>query len=664
MRVRAGIRRSCCDVSFAGFLIACASSRTTALPRDRGDRLDVAHRGAVGGDHDDRRRRPRPRSRRATARFAPWCTTTRSVGREPRRLGGPVADDRGRRDHQRRAVAGAGEQVREHRRRLAEAHVEGEAAAEAGRVEEAEPRERLGLVAAELADEARRARRPARRETFAAAASRSAAQPPPSTEMPPASGEPSRPSARRSISAPESCVVVARSASASAAAFEVGLVDRDPPAAGADQRPRFLGQPRDVGRGELDVVEHRRPADVRRAGWRRRPISDASSTKHAQRRRRLARRQLGHAHVEARRRRAAARSSAISSHASSWLRTTWPRRVPPGRSSAGSMRSRRAISSSRSRRFGLAVDDRLLDRDQRALGAGREHREVPRVAVVGRVELHDQRARARSVTERAQRSSRVDELAGDAHRRVERAAVEAGEERLGDVVGGAHVRRRRGHLDPARAVAADRVDHAGERRAGQRPRVDARIERAARCPASRRPCASSRSASTSAGVQRTENEPLGAARGAAAPPALAQQRHHRAPRGELDRPDRDPAQPADARADRRRPDRRRPRRASPAPRRPESRTRRRAAPPRQRDRGVRIHPDVGAPAAASIAMTVVAVDGGVARPPPQATTRPGSHDTCSWSAPGSAAGSSRSRADPDRRLGAHGRGLAAVLGRR
>ena len=36
---------------------------------------------------------------------------------------------------------------------------------------------------------------------------------------------------------------------------------------------------------------------------------------------------------------------------------------------------------------------------------------------------------------------------------------------------------------------------------------------------------------------------------AAAPRALAQERHHRAARGELDRPDRDPTQPADALAD-------------------------------------------------------------------------------------------------------------------
>jgi hypothetical protein len=77
-------------------------------------------------------------------------------GCEASGLGRPVPDDGGRRDHERGPVAHAREEVGQHRRRLAEPHVEREAAAEAGRVEEAEPRERLGLVTAEDADEARR----------------------------------------------------------------------------------------------------------------------------------------------------------------------------------------------------------------------------------------------------------------------------------------------------------------------------------------------------------------------------------------------------------------------------------------------------------------------------------------------------------------------------
>ena len=44
--------------------------------------------------------------------------------------------------------------------------------------------------------------------------------------------------------------------------LQVGLVDRDPAPAGADQRARLLGELADLGRGQLDVVEHRRPAHV------------------------------------------------------------------------------------------------------------------------------------------------------------------------------------------------------------------------------------------------------------------------------------------------------------------------------------------------------------------------------------------------------------------
>ena len=72
---------------------------------------------------------------------------------EARRLGRPVADDRRRRDHERRSGRRGTGEVGEHRRGLAEAHVEGEAAAEVGALEEPDPRQGLGLVAAQLAGE-------------------------------------------------------------------------------------------------------------------------------------------------------------------------------------------------------------------------------------------------------------------------------------------------------------------------------------------------------------------------------------------------------------------------------------------------------------------------------------------------------------------------------
>ena len=142
------------------------------------------------------------------ARPAPWCTIDAQLGREPLRLGRPVADDGRRRDHQRGTASARVEQVGEHGGRLAQAHVEGEAAADAGRRRGSRARRapRPGSCAARRRSPwARVAGSPDR---SAAAASRSAAQPPPSTVMPPARGVPSSPRARRSMSAPVSWVVL------------------------------------------------------------------------------------------------------------------------------------------------------------------------------------------------------------------------------------------------------------------------------------------------------------------------------------------------------------------------------------------------------------------------------------------------------------------------
>ena len=140
---------------------------------------------------------------------------------------------------------------------------------------------------------------------------------------------------------------------------------------------------------ELDPVEHRRPVDVRelvRADHRLRRRVD----EHAQRRRRTATRQRRHAHVEAGRRRAADRSSVISSHASSWPRMTWPRRVPPGRASAGSMRSSRAVSSSSRARLEPALTIACSIGTSSPFGPDANTARCHAFAVVGRVEAHDQ----------------------------------------------------------------------------------------------------------------------------------------------------------------------------------------------------------------------------------------------------------------------------------
>ncbi len=197
--------------------------------------------------------------------------------------------------------------------------------------------------------------------------------------------------------------------------------------------------------------------------------------------------------------------------------------------------------------FRAAVDDGLLDRDQTSLGSGGEHREVPGVTVVGRVESNDQRRVLSCHRAGPSLPSRRD-FPADPHRRVERAPIEAGEERLTDVGRGANPRRRRGHLDATGAVTTDRVDHPRERGAGQGPVVDLGVEgqhrarhvgrhhpEAGRVDERRRPAD---------GVR--PGRVTGAA--VAAPP-LPQQRDHRTAGGELHRPDRDPPEPADARSD-------------------------------------------------------------------------------------------------------------------
>ena len=242
----------------------------------------------------------------------------------------------------------------------------------------------------------------------------------------------------------------------------------------------------------------------------------------------------------------------MSSHASSWLEDGVTATVGAGPQQRGqhALEPRQLVLEIGA--LGAVVDDGALDGNEHlALGAaarlGDEHLEVPHAGAVGRVEPHDERGvLARDRARPAFGAGH--QLAGDTHRRVERAAVEPGEERLGDVVAGAHDGRRGGHLDAARAVAPDGVDHAGERGPGDRAGVDARIEggdaaghgvdhvgQAVGIDQRGRPAHR---------VRRVL-----AARRAGATAALAQHGHHRTPSGELHRPHRDLAQPADTRTD-------------------------------------------------------------------------------------------------------------------
>ena len=159
-------------------------------------------------------------------------------------------------------AGGAGE-VGEHGRRLAEAHVERQAAAELGGVEEAEPGQRLGLVGAQLADEALRAGD--RRGRRLAGASRRCRWPSccRGRTTPPARPDPSSPMlVAQDLGAGELGDRGSRSASA-AAAFSRSTrststhLPRDC-TSGRAWRAK-LG---DLGGGQLDVVEQHRPGDV------------------------------------------------------------------------------------------------------------------------------------------------------------------------------------------------------------------------------------------------------------------------------------------------------------------------------------------------------------------------------------------------------------------
>ena len=169
--------------------------------------------------------------------------------------------------------------------------------------------------------------------------------------------------------------------------LEVDPIDLDPAAAGLHERPRLAGEPGDVGRGELDVVEQHRPrhvaelvgADHRSAGVSANSRSDGVA---------LRRDSVGTRTSNP----TAARvgpDAVMNSHASSWLRATWPRRRVADRSSAGKSRPRRAHSAATGRPP-RSVRSAASTGTSVALGRRRVHRHEPHPAGVGRVELHDQ----------------------------------------------------------------------------------------------------------------------------------------------------------------------------------------------------------------------------------------------------------------------------------
>ncbi len=259
-RVRAGIRRSCNGGLARRVLDRLSLVEHDRSPADRSQRFDVADRRGIGGDHDVRLgdlgfelRCGRPRG--------PVVDNDTQLGNEAGGFGGPVADDRSRSDHQGRAGRRRAGELGEHGRGLAEAHVEGEASAELGGVEEPDPGERLGLVGAELSGEPvgsghRRCRR--RAGPIDDVGGPAVAMHVDATSEP----WPVEADAVAQDVRPGQLVGLFALGERSCGLFEVDPVDLDPAAAGLHERAGLPGELRHLGRGELHVVEENRPGDV------------------------------------------------------------------------------------------------------------------------------------------------------------------------------------------------------------------------------------------------------------------------------------------------------------------------------------------------------------------------------------------------------------------
>ena len=514
-----------------------------ALPRDLLELVDVADGRAVGGDDDV--------GLGDLALDAVTAGSTRAVvdhdleiRREPPGLRGPVADDRRRCHDERRPAAGRGLQVGEHRGRLAETHVEGEAPAEIGRIEEAEPGQGLALVRPQIAVEPLGGRRRLRGDGGG-----------PSQQVggPPAAFD-ADPALERRALEPERVAQHLRArelggrgplGQRSGRRLEVGMIELDPATTRADQGPGFGGEAGDVGGGQLDIVEQRRPADVGellRADHR----LGLGVRHHPQRRRRPTHRQRRHPDVEAGRH----EHRAGLGHELPGLGLAEDDLAPTV--AAGPAQRREQPLEPRElllERFALlaGVDHRDLDGlEPVVLGRG-EHRQVPGPALVGGVELHDE---ADDVLRRDGLGPPLEvthELGTEPGRRLEGTAVEAPEEGLGHVGAGAGTRWRCGDLDPLRGIPADGVDHARERRPRDGAGVDGRVDGGHRA-------GHRRGDDLHAGrvdERRGPSDRVGAAAVVAAPVALAllHERDDRTLHGEVHRPDGDPAQPAQAGAD-------------------------------------------------------------------------------------------------------------------
>ena len=434
------------------------------------EHVEVAHNGAVGGhhkvgalDHGGDARRGRAVRAVVDHHLQPR--------HEPAGLGGPVAHHGGRRGHQTRAVAASCQQVGQHRRGLAQPHVEGQAAAQPGLLQEAQPHQRVGLVGAQRAVEALGPG--GELGGYPAGASDQV-------------GGPSLPCEHRAARQRRALQAegVAQHVGAGHAGDVgplgergCGLVEVDPvelhPAAPTLHEGTGLGSKvTDLRCGQLDVVEGNRPADVGQLAGPDNGFLRLDRGQ-AQRRCRAAARQCGDPHLVAQR----LQQPPGLGHQLPGLVGVEDHLAAPAAPEADKLREE-ALEAGHLVLHRLAAGPRRdhqgpLHRLELARAGLRQHRQVPGPDVVGRVELHDQAQPAlEGLGHRAgplvQSPRQVRPVAA---RRVEAGAVEAGQGRLGHVGLGARNRRRRRRVEALGRLAGDGVDDVGEGRLGESGRV-------------------------------------------------------------------------------------------------------------------------------------------------------------------------------------------------
>ena len=465
-RERAGSRRSCWAVSLAGFLIAWASS-STIRPHSTAASASTSRTAVAYVVITMSASAMAPCSCSAVGRDAAVVDEHAQPGHEAGGLGRPVADDGGRRDDEGRAQLGRAGQLGEHRRRLAEAHVEGQAPAELGGVEEADPAEGVGLVGAQLPDEALRPGD--RRRRRRAGAAQDVGGPAVAADVDAAA----QPGAAEADALAED--LGARSAASSAPARPARLRparDRRGRSRPSRRRDLISGRAWRARRAtsaaeQLDVVEQHGPRRRCSAGARRPPIRPAS------RRRAAATASPCVATASARGRRSRrwrgpGRRAVIRSHASSWLRATWPRRCVADRLSAGESRPSRihsaatgrpsrSVRSAASTGIGAPLPD----------GACTDSSHTPPAS--GASSWTIRRGRDADVTVRVQLVSIRETSPARADGRRERRAVHAGDDGVAHVPGRAHRRGRRRELQALDALGGDRLDDGGDDRGHDRP---------------------------------------------------------------------------------------------------------------------------------------------------------------------------------------------------